>query len=227
MPLGGVLAAGMWAASAYVPPVTCQNGYRYPRRRLFPSDNTLANPLPRIHVVTEFVIFPKGGKRKGGKKAPVSEKEQIIPNLSLPPSGTDTPSSSATSAKGHTVPQTPEEVVRRLTAATRSAKPRADGGVVACIAVTDYCFKQGRITIPPRIAFYLSLLSENPDNRAAALKILNSKDKGAAFAKGGWKDAVDADQIGRDVGLGPDGTQDWANEGRFAMQAVDENLALF
>jgi hypothetical protein len=217
----------MWGASAYVPPVTCQNGYRYQRRRLFPSDITLANPLHRIHVVTEFVIFPKGGKRKGGKKSPVSEKEQIIPNLSLPPSGTDTPSSSATSAKGHTVPQTPEEVVRRLTAATRSAKPRADGGVVACIAVTDYCFKQGRITIPPRIAFYLSLLSENPDNRAAALKILNSKDKGAAFAKGGWKDAVDADQIGRDVGLGPDGTQDWANEGRFAMQAVDENLALF
>jgi hypothetical protein len=34
-------------------------------------------------------------------------------------------------------------------AAARSRPPRPDGGVVACVAVFQYCFKIGRVTIPP------------------------------------------------------------------------------
>lgn len=174
-----------------------------------------------MYIVTEFVIYPPA--RKGGLKAtqtPKSEKESIIPNMSNPPSGADTP-------EGPSLPpKTPEEVVRRLAAAS-ALRARPDGGVVACIALTEYCFKQGRVTVPPRIAMYLAQLSPNPDDREKAIRILKGKDNGRAFARGGWKEEPNADQLGRDIAVGRDGTQSWAEEGRQAMENVDESLKVF
>jgi hypothetical protein len=31
----------------------------------------------------------------------------------------------------------------------RARQPRSDGGVVCCLAVNEYCFKIGRVTVPP------------------------------------------------------------------------------
>jgi hypothetical protein len=175
-----------------------------------------------VHIVTEFIIFPAKGKGKEKKAIkPACEKEHFIPNLSNPPSGADTPVTGVPLP-----PKTPEEVVRRLAAAA-SARERPDGGVVTCIAVTDYCFKQGRITIPPRIAMFLSLLSPDEKQRDFAMSLLKGKDRGAAFARGGWREHPDADKFGRDVALGEDGTQNWAEEGRMAMENVDESLKMF
>lgn len=171
-------------------------------------------------MVTEFIIYPPKSK-KGEKKVikPVSEKESIVPNLSNPPSGNDTPEE----ARDPLPPKTPEEVVRRLALAA-SSRQRADGGVVTCVAVTDYCFKQGRITIPPRIAMFLSLLSPDQKQRDLAYSILTSNDKGKAFCRGAWREHPDADKFGCDIGLDENGTQQWAEEGRLAMVTVEEGL---
>ncbi|KAL1408782.1 hypothetical protein Q8F55_005595 [Vanrija albida] len=174
-----------------------------------------------VHLVTEFVIYPgKGGKGKRSRKP--DEAPKVNPNMSVPPSGTDTPLSAALVQQPL---KTPEEVVKRL--AARARAPRADGGIVCCVAVTDYCFKIGRITVPPRIALHLSLLSEDPDRRAHALKILRSKDHGAAFLRGGWKDDPLADVMGKDIGPDEDGSFEWIQTGREAMETVGQGLSVF
>lgn len=115
-----------------------------------------------------------------------------------------------------------DELMKRLMA--RAREPRADGGIVTCIAVTDYCFKQGRMTIPPRIAMHMSLLSPNEERRAHALALLTGPDGGAAFCRGGWKEDALADELGRDVGLGEDGTQGWAEAAKEHMDGVGTGL---
>lgn len=176
---------------------------------------------PRVHLVTEFIIYPKG-KGKGKPSRQPTEEPKVNPNMSVPPSGTDTPVSAI--AAVHPL-KTPEEVVKRL--AARARTPRADGGVVCCLAVTDYCFKIGRITVPPRIAFHLSLLSEDADRRAHALNILRSKDHGAAFLRGGWKDDPLADDMGKDIGPDEEGSFEWIQNGREAMELVGQGLSAF
>lgn len=155
----------------------------------------------------------------------------MIPQISIPPSGTDsgvdTPENG--SANGNANPaqkdlaqMSHDELMKRLM--VRAREPRADGGIVTCIAITDYCFKQGRITIPPRIAMHMSLLSPDEGRRAHALALLTSKDKGAAFCRGGWKEDVLADVLGRDIGLGEDGTQAWAEASKSYMDGVGTGL---
>lgn len=195
------------------------------------------HPLtPRIHIVTEFVIYPKKGKGKGKDKAAVAaasteaDKPTVIPQISVPPSGTDsgvdTPESSSNGAANGSASKSDGvshvELMKRLMSRVR--EPRADGGIVACIAVTDYCFKQGRITIPPRVVMHMSLLSPNEERRKHALALLTGKDGGAAFCRGGWKEDPLAHEFGRDVALGEDGTQAWAEATNDNMEMVGSGL---
>ncbi|KLT38660.1 hypothetical protein CC85DRAFT_289317 [Cutaneotrichosporon oleaginosum] len=186
-----------------------------------------------IHCVTEFVIYP--GKSKKARKPDVADKPTALPHIDIPSSGTDsgidTPengyangsangSANGVAHKPTTVSH--DELMKRLMLKAR--EPRADGGIVTCIAVTDYCFKQGRITVPPRIAMHMSLLSPNEERRAHALKLLTGPDGGAAFCRGGWKNDPLADELGRDVGLGDDGTQGWAEAAKGHMEGVGAAL---
>lgn len=163
----------------------------------------------RVHIVSEFVIYPgraKAKQTKETKDTPTGttfvQSISAPPSVSQPDSGADTP---ATPPQ----PVSAADLAKQLQA--RAREPRADGGVVACIAVTDYCFKHGRVTIPPRIVFHMSLLSPDLERRAHALALLESKDSGAAFVRGGWKSEPLADEFGRDVATGSDGTQSWAD----------------
>jgi hypothetical protein len=62
-------------------------------------------------------------------------------------SGIATPvHASTTDGKNVTPLQDLEEAKR---AALRQRPARTDGGVVACLAVWEYCFKIGRVTVPP------------------------------------------------------------------------------
>lgn len=91
-----------------------------------------------------------------------------------------------------------------------------------------------------RIALYLSLQSPLKAERAAARRIILSKDKGRAWAKGGWKNEPNADDIGRDIGLLPtegapasgvevkekvEGEESWVAKGRKAMETMTLGLA--
>lgn len=51
-----------------------------------------------------------------------------------------------------------EDLEEAKRAALRQRPARADGGVVACLAVWEYCFKIGRVTVPPvRILLFWAL----------------------------------------------------------------------
>lgn len=203
---------------------------RPPTTRRPPSGDRLPQPCPagpwadpRINLVTEFVIYSKGKP----KRSSTCEGPHIIPPMSAPPSGTDTPASGIELANGngngHVV--TADEVVKRV--AARARAPRADGGVVACVSVANYCIKHGRITVPPRIALHLSLLSPSAELRQHALDVLASKDHGAAWVRGGWRDDPLADKLGRDIARDDTGSLAWAEAGAAAMEQVADGLASF
>lgn len=108
----------------------------------------------RIYLVTEFIIYPKSKptKKLNAAKAkidaqlasaPTSASGPIIPSISAPGTGTSTPQS--VSGTVSSIPNMDEA----KKAAARNRPPRADGGIVTCIAVFEYCFKIGRVTIPP------------------------------------------------------------------------------
>ncbi|GMK58450.1 hypothetical protein CspeluHIS016_0504820 [Cutaneotrichosporon spelunceum] len=184
-----------------------------------------------IHCITEFVIYPSKGKKRA-HKPDVADKPTALPHIDIPSgtdSGVDTPENgyangyangkangSATTGPNH------DELMKRLMVQAR--EPRADGGIVTCIAITDYCFKQGRVTVPPRIAMHLSLLSDDEGRLAHALKILGGRDQGVKYCRGGWKEDPLADELGRDIALGSDGTQSWAEAGKDYMDGAGVGL---
>lgn len=128
----------------------------------------LLTPVTRFYIVSEFVIYPKKGAaaRKGSKgKTSAKELEDklasvaanaasktgtngVIPSISTAPSGTDTPDSPTGAPGSPTLDNGDIDTVKRA-AALRARAVRPDGGVVCCLAVFEYCFKIGRVTIPP------------------------------------------------------------------------------
>ncbi|BEI79925.1 hypothetical protein CcaverHIS002_0104540 [Cutaneotrichosporon cavernicola] len=178
-----------------------------------------------IHCITEFVIYPPKGKKRV-HRPDVADKPTALPHIDIPSgtdSGVDTPENWANgSANGHATGPSHDELMKRLMVQAR--EPRVDGGIIACIAVTDYCFKQGRVTVPPRIAMHMSLLSNDEERRAHALKLLTSPDGGAKFCRGGWKEDPLAYELGLDVALGEDGTQAWVEAGKEYMDGVGARL---
>lgn len=62
--------------------------------------------------------------------------------------------------------------------------------------------------------------------------ILNTKDKGYSWLKGGWKEEEEADQFGLDIGhsAGVESTgeqAEWIVQGRQGMEKVTEGLGVF
>jgi hypothetical protein len=92
----------------------------------------------RFYLVTEFIIYPKKSAarpKNAGKSKDIAMPSLAVPDLSTDPSsGTSTP------------PTTVEEI---KVSALRARPPREDGGLVCCLAISEYCFKMGRVTIPP------------------------------------------------------------------------------
>lgn len=137
-------------------------------RRLSTAIGVSLTHVNRFYIVSEFVLYPKKGSasRKGGKgKTAVKELEDklasvaahaasqagsngVIPNISTAPSGTDTPDSPTGAPGSPTMGNSDVDSIKRA-AALRARAVRPDGGVVCCLAVFEYCFKIGRVTIPP------------------------------------------------------------------------------
>jgi hypothetical protein len=100
-----------------------------------------------MYLVTEFVIYPKkSAVAKGIIKAKV---DAITPALAVPNISASTESRSGTPISGSSTPLTNAEEVKKAAGFYRARSPREDGGVVCCLAMTEYCFKQGRVTVPP------------------------------------------------------------------------------
>jgi hypothetical protein len=102
----------------------------------------------RIYVVTEYVIYPKKSSRTKSAPTPSPPSSKIIPTITSEPtlSRTDTPEPSSTAKEGSA------DLLKKAT--YRARQPRSDGGVVCCLAVNEYCFKIGRVTVPPVRPFF-------------------------------------------------------------------------
>jgi len=109
--------------------------------------------IRRIYVVTEYVIYPKKSSRTKSAPTPSPPSGKIIPTITSEPtpSRTDTPEPTATAKEGSA------DILKKAT--YRARQPRADGGVVCCLAVNEYCFKIGRVTVPP-VSLFLTIRSK-------------------------------------------------------------------
>ncbi|WVQ81224.1 hypothetical protein IAT38_003346 [Cryptococcus sp. DSM 104549] len=198
-----------------------------------------------MFVIIEFIIYPKKKSQKSKPAAAVSTARDktaatvsenttgLVPTISAPPSRSDTPTPAAsTSASGVVTPSgapaSKVEEIKRAWAKKREEKPRADGGVVCCMTISEYCFKMGRVTVPPRVALWLSLQSPNKEEQDRARAIVMGKDGGKAFLRGGWKNEPNAETLGADIGLGGEQKEgSWVEEGPQGMEKVVEGMSVF
>lgn len=100
-----------------------------------------------IYIVTEYIIYPKkssNSKSHAPTPSPPSDTVNPILTSAPAPSRNDTPEPS-TSKQGSA------DLLKKAT--YRARQPRADGGVVCCLAINEYCFKIGRVTVPPVCLF--------------------------------------------------------------------------
>jgi hypothetical protein len=87
-----------------------------------------------------------------------------------------------------------------------------------------------------RIAMYIAVQSPLPSGREHARSLVLSKDGGRAWLRSGWKDELNADTLGRDIGLQDVPTEDvvreaqeeesWIERGRRGMERVGEGLGM-
>jgi hypothetical protein len=123
--------------------------------------------MSRFYVVTEYIIYPKKSSSSKSRKSKATitppsppseaEHEHIVPTITAVPgpsrSETPDPSNAAEAqSQSQSQPKSSEkegsaDLLKRAT--YRARQPREDGGVVCSIAVNEYCFKMGRVTVPP------------------------------------------------------------------------------
>ena len=106
----------------------------------------------RLYLITEFIIYPKKSVRSRTKSNTIEvmhpKPKHVGP--AAPATALGVSLEGLAESASHTpspAPTNGEEVKRA--AVLRSRAPRDDGGVVCCLAVSEYCFKQGRVTVPP------------------------------------------------------------------------------
>ncbi|WWC73122.1 uncharacterized protein I206_107088 [Kwoniella pini CBS 10737] len=201
-----------------------------------------------FYVVIEFILYPQKSSKAKSKteKAKIATENSVIsvtekasetitestatlvPSISDPPTRSTSPALPTTN--GTSTPQfasSKVEEIKRSWAVKRGQ--RADGGVVCCSTISEYCFKMGRVTIPPRIGLFLSLQSPLKSDQDRARKIVMSKDGGRAFLRGGWKEEADAATLGGDIGLKEedDEQSNWVLKARAGMENVVEGMSAF
>jgi hypothetical protein len=104
------------------------------------------------------VTYPKKGQGKnknkrsksnsGGTKPSPESPAGITTNTTIPSSLGLAPESNGTSETDERT-SLEKEIVRRKLSEANGAVPREDGGVLNCFSVSVYCFKLGRLTVPP------------------------------------------------------------------------------
>ncbi|CEL58632.1 hypothetical protein RSOLAG1IB_08694 [Rhizoctonia solani AG-1 IB] len=154
-----------------------------------------------IYLVAKFVSHPKKSKSGSHGKPPhnAHAKPTAIPAITTPstPLVTETstpaepviPAVGATSFDASTVddklsPDIPSKSVLRT--------HDDDGALIHCIAVSTYCFKHGRITVPPKVVLAMcgfSLTEAGDKNNWTNANVLRDRRSAriSDFLRGGWK----------------------------------------
>ncbi|KAG9030148.1 hypothetical protein FRB95_004286 [Tulasnella sp. JGI-2019a] len=177
-----------------------------------------------MYIVHHFVTYPTKKKSRSQTKAPI---------LKLPDQGSDshtagfpsmatpsTPSLINTPARSSSPPlvSTPQRVPYKAPSTIPKYKiksPLPEGALVHCVAISTYCFKAGRITVPPAVAFIAGGLGDPSKQRWFHVQGLRFNDqypptsnkrvlknKMTEILRGGWKtDIVDGWEINQDTGV--------------------------
>ncbi|KAG8973438.1 hypothetical protein FRC05_008829 [Tulasnella sp. 425] len=106
-----------------------------------------------MFLVHHYISYPSKNKRAQSASQAIGHRPMPGPSITAPstPSLIDSPPQS-TSPKPMREPYRPPAGMDF----SKLRKPLPEGAVVHCVAVSLYCFKTGRITIPPRVAFIAS-----------------------------------------------------------------------
>jgi len=102
----------------------------------------------------------------------------------------------------------------QIVTAARLRSEEPDGATLNCVAISETCFKIGRITVPPSIALAMNGLSqpstgapyshENPPPHWHKVKELTNDPKTIrAFLSGGWRDVPPAERWWEHALTGP------------------------
>jgi len=167
-----------------------------------PTSASLTLPFWQLYIIHRFVSRPTKKSRARAKDTE-SQPRQLPSNsvpspiLHMPAIGTNTPPSSSQSLLS------PAAMERITAARLRSEEP--DGATLNCVAISETCFKIGRITVPPSIALAMNGVSfpstgapyshENPPPYWHKVKELTIDPKATrAFLSGGWRDVPPADR---------------------------------
>jgi len=137
-----------------------------------------------IYFVGYFVSYPKRGQKgkRGGRTAEeikTNGKILDVPNISVSstPLSDNTPAPGSPSSESNTLPNIPFPGASLL-------DPKA---TVHCVSVSSYCFKIGRVTVPPRIVL-ASCGFGNPDKgRWERVEKMRKEGTIKDFLRGGWK----------------------------------------
>ncbi|KAG8734975.1 hypothetical protein FRC11_003532, partial [Ceratobasidium sp. 423] len=148
-----------------------------------------------IYLVAKFVSHPKKKSKSSASKIH-SAAGTTIPSITTPstPLVTEpsTPGEPALGARGNTTLLDASCVDTKLAAKSALRTHDDDGALIHCVAVSTYCCKHGRVTIPPKVVLAISgySLTEVGDssNWEHAKRL---RERGPArmteFLRGGWK----------------------------------------
>ncbi|KAJ1300415.1 hypothetical protein OPQ81_005235 [Rhizoctonia solani] len=155
-----------------------------------------------IYLVAKFVSHPKKSKPDSHSKHSLNPhtKPTTIPTITTPSTPlvteTSTPAEPVIPANGALTSFDASTVDTKLEP-KRSPKPTLrthddDGALIHCIAVSTYCFKHGRITVPPRVVLAMCGFSLTEAGDTSNWTNANSvRDRHSAhisdFLRGGWK----------------------------------------
>jgi hypothetical protein len=171
-----------------------------PRLVRFILDPALTLVFWKLYIIHRFVSLPKKRKGRTGDEDRESQPRNPPPNstpapiLHTPAVGTNTPSSDQSVLSPATM---------EIITAARLRAEEPDGAILNCVAISETCFKIGRITVPPSIALVMNGISqpspgtpyshENPPPHWGEVKELTSDPKATrAFLSGGWRDVPPA-----------------------------------
>jgi hypothetical protein len=166
------------------------------------------------------VTFPKGKPRSTAAKG-TSDTE---------PNGI---ASNSHSANGHSLSKPILPANYHDSISVRSLPP---GAVVHCIAVSQYCFKHGRVTVPPSVVLpsvgfnatpekwgrllRMRGMARDPSNPKAKVgtKITEQgKERMKKFHRGGWKEESDWWRLPEEVEMRNKSRAEWLGKLREAM----------
>ena len=139
-----------------------------------------------------FYYLSKFVSKKSAKSKKAEAKAAANTPTHLATAGSHALAPEATSGSSTPVPSASRDAIQNNLMA-QAYNDLAPDEELNCIAITQYCFKCGRITVPPPIALAMAGLGEHGKENHKIFEKLVKQRKIKEYMKGGYKDSAFAD----------------------------------